>query len=242
MTDTHFIIGDVHGHSHLLKDLYEAAGLKEAGHEHTIVQIGDLGHIGWGTQERDLACWRFADEHGFQLIWGNHDRAVVDTRKHSFGGFSVPLTDTVLIMDRMEREGRIKFAMEIEGWLLTHAGISSGFNQMLAKFEGKPKEVARYINASPHGELINAIGYERGGGSPRGGILWRDASEYLWKGVPQIFGHTATRTGEPQGEHDQWWNIDVGVKECQTLAGMWLPSQRVVRVGQAEIDELEKVA
>jgi hypothetical protein len=103
----------------------------------------------------------------------------------------------------------------------------------------------------------DAIGRKRGGRSPVGGILWRDIEDKLYTVFPQVFGHSAdsrehaVRYVGPsfhtrkRKDYDIWslakgWSgppsycIDVGGKgdrpgdEC--LAGIYLPSERIVRV------------
>lgn len=109
-------------------------------------------------------------------------------------------------------------------------------------------------NVDPHAlAIINAIGARRGGRVPTGGLLWRDINEKLYDGFRQIFGHSAdpqhqvrycwrngnTRkleTHEPsEVEKGQYsYCIDVGGKGNENgascLAGIWLPSERIVRV------------
>lgn len=100
--------------------------------------------------------------------------------------------------------------------------------------------------------IINAIGRIRGGRVPTGGILWRDIEEKLYEGFRQIFGHSAdpehqvrycikdihTRHPENFPHTDDWniWSycIDVGGKGERPgdacLAGIWLPSEKIVRI------------
>jgi hypothetical protein len=105
----------------------------------------------------------------------------------------------------------------------------------------------------PEQEAVrDCIGKKRGGRVPHGGILWRDISEKLFDGFPQVFGHSAdwkehqvrycsrawhTRDPEHYAEHHEGlasYCVDIGGKgdnpgdNC--LAGVWLPEGRVVRV------------
>jgi hypothetical protein len=97
--------------------------------------------------------------------------------------------------------------------------------------------------------IINAISYRRGGMGSVGGILWRDIEEGLYDGFRQIFGHSAdhkehkvryvtkgTHTRKPpEAKWDGSYCIDIGGKggsdpKANCLAGIWLPSEKVVRV------------
>lgn len=97
----------------------------------------------------------------------------------------------------------------------------------------------------------DAVGFARGGPSHVGGILWRDIDEKLYPKFRQIFGHSADAKKHQirycgQFAHTRDFDyacktfgelsycIDIGgkgaVKEDNCLAGIWLPSEEIVRV------------
>jgi hypothetical protein len=97
--------------------------------------------------------------------------------------------------------------------------------------------------------IRDAIGTRRGGPVPTGGILWRDIEEKLYDGFRQIFGHSAdrkkhqvrycaknlaTRDASSVVPRNGWsYCIDIGGKGepgADCLAGIWLPSEKIVRV------------
>lgn len=98
--------------------------------------------------------------------------------------------------------------------------------------------------------VTNAIGVRRGGRVNTGGILWRDIEEKLYDGFRQVFGHSADPQNQvryctksahtrqrPAMEGSPFYGsycIDVGGKPgrpgVDCLAGIWLPSEKVVRV------------
>jgi len=240
------VIGDVHGHADRLRALLEQERPHERGAR--VIQLGDLGHFGEHTMVGDLECWRMALEGEVDtVLWGNHDRAVIDTR-HMFGGYCSPPPETVEVINQVDGQGRLKLAEEAHGWLLTHAGLHPQIRYMPEAGEvdrTDPRALADWINTNPPSpfrprlyggsrSIVDAIGPHRGGGSTFGGVLWRDIQEKLYDGVPQVFGHSANRKHAVRGEADRWYCVDIGGKgdrpseDC--LAAIWLPSQEIVRV------------
>jgi hypothetical protein len=249
MTDSTFVIGDVHGHIDRLNALLDKA-IPTKRSDMCVIQLGDLGHHSASTRGDDRDCW-LAAEAGLvdRVVWGNHDRAVVD-RNHWFGGsepYAEPFPEVRATIKRMKASGRLVMAQEACGWLITHAGLHAAFEFQLGTEtldKRDPAAIAAWINEvepkGPH-PVIDAIGYDRGGPARFGGILWRDISEDLFAGVPQIFGHSASAEHEARGELDKWHCIDIGGEPAplrpdqDCLMGIWLPSQEIVRVDAHEL-------
>lgn len=237
------VIGDVHGHVERLSALLEQERVKDR--DCRVVQLGDLGHFGRETRAADLMAWNLAYEGAIDyVLWGNHDRAVLD-RYHEFGGFSAPGPEPLHIMKTMEAQGRLLIALDAHGWLLTHAGLHAAVRSAWkcpADVDlTSAASLAGWLNRlqfdSEHRhDVIDAISGRRGGWSAAGGVLWRDIDEKLYTGVPQIFGHSADHRRRTRGEKDKWYCLDIGGKggpddpEADCLAGIWLPSQEIVRV------------
>lgn len=236
-----FAIGDVHGHYDRLVALLAKADVTDQ--DCIVVQCGDLGHFGRDTQAGDLACWTAVYKREVKVdivLWGNHDRAVIDTN-HGFSGYKSPGQEIKHMMRAMEADGRLRMAYAAHGWLLTHAGLHAQI-----KYNPLPEDVDRtdaesmalYLCGLGHqtDAILDAVGRSRGGWSPYGGILWRDIAEALWSGVPQVFGHSASSQHVVRGEQDKWYCIDIGAKggpvdtDANCLAGIWLPTQEIVRV------------
>lgn len=209
-----------------------------------VVQLGDLGHFGssWeygkmvpGSSMGDMLTYSFAKKWIDIVLWGNHDRAVID-KYHEFTGYIAPAPETFRIMKDLRDEGRQLLAYSAHGFLLTHAGLHSQFkhNQRPEETTSDPVACAKFINEECDlalNGITDAISTKRGGRSVYGGILWRDASESLYGGFRQIFGHTSkpkirryyTKAGVSLC-------IDVGDKDNGRLAGIWLPEERIVEV------------
>lgn len=232
-----FVIGDVHGHVDRLLALLTRAGIvnqHDEGYSRRsdveVVQLGDLGQFDVESRVGDMACYTAA--RGKQrlidvVLWGNHDRAVVDPECHRFRGFTPPpgkLVEAVMAADPV-------FAYEAHGWLLTHAGLGPIHGQGL---QGMPaSKIAKAINELGGSSCTDDIGHFRGGLAAEGGVLWRDSREGLLLHVPQVFGHSRgdIRCYEREGSDKASWCIDVGSKLDGNLAGIWLPEQKIVAIG-----------
>ncbi len=210
------IIGDVHGHFDRLSALLTQEGIIEPmdngdcrriNHDVEVVQLGDLGHFGkGGSPTGDLLCYLEGQRWLDVILWGNHDRAVVDST-HMFTGYTKPRIETYHLLKTLRAEGKLKLAHEAHGWVLTHAGLSSQFkNQNVPeRYKTDAAEFVQWINWQDklsfkgHFEAVDrefiavrdAISPYRGGRSRVGGILWRDIREGLHMKFPQVFGHTA---------------------------------------------------
>lgn len=235
-----FVIGDVHGHLDRLKALYEAAEIDLA--EHRVIQLGDLGHYGiTGNRRADADTWEWAYENVPEMLWGNHDAAVI-MPQHIYTGYQEPFYETQDLIKLMVSEHRVHFALEAHGFLLTHAGLAKAFKQQRCDPEVKT-DVNRFVQwceesneARPvPGAWIgvrDAISGYRGGGANAGGILWRDAREKLYPEFRQIFGHTAKdgKIRRYPSNHGMSYCIDIGTPMNGRLAGIWLPSEEIVKV------------
>lgn len=249
MTPDTFVIGDVHGHVDRLEALLLKA--ETAQRDCIVVQLGDLGHFGNNASRTgDMMAWQLAFEGVIDFVlWGNHDRAVIDA-SHMFRGYQEPDPTTRHIMKSVELQDRLLMAYEAHGWLLTHAGLHAQFKHMKMDIDKTdPRGIADHMNrlmrTGGRQPLFDAISGHRGGWLAWGGVLWRDIGEKLYTGVPQVFGHSASPKRKVRGQKDKWWCIDVGGKGGPTdpggdcLVGMWLPSQELVRVDLYQQEFLE---
>jgi hypothetical protein len=178
-------------------------------------------------------------EHGRRwldyVLWGNHDRAVID-KNHTFGGYIEPTVETFRVMQKLRDEGRMILSYAAHGFLLTHAGLHKQFkfNDSPPEAKTDPVAFANWCNANldlNNNGIVDAISHSRGGRSAYGGILWRDASESLFPGFRQVFGHSS-KPKVRRYENEAGWSfcIDVGDKDNGRLVGIWLPSEKVVEV------------
>jgi Calcineurin-like phosphoesterase len=241
------VIGDCHGHLDRLEALLKQEGILDdcpdsgvirRSRDVEVVQLGDLGHYGADTQARDRAILTHAPDWLDVLLWGNHDRAVIDGR-HFFGGYQKPFPETVEAINALSKKGQLKLAHEAHGFLLTHAGLHASYAHNRAP-HGDAAEIAAWLNSHDEEDsqdddflaIRDAISMSRGGRSTSGGILWRDASESLYKPVRQVFGHSSkekVRTYQT-GKTGDSFCVDVGNQFNGRLAAIWLPEETVVEV------------
>ena len=200
-------IGDVHGHFDRLAFLLQQEDILDenevrVNRDVEVIQLGDLGHFGGstGSPTGDYLCYQqVADNDWVDIVcWGNHD-AAVRWGMHAFRGYESPGRRVEVLMDALEEQGRLVWAVARHGHLLTHAGLGGAFKQNHPPIDKTdPYDVAQWLNGYLTDEAEDkdlagcrhAIGYRRGGYS-HGGVIWRDITEKLWDKFPQVFGHSA---------------------------------------------------
>jgi hypothetical protein len=261
VSDDTLVIGDVHGHFDRLTLLLEQEGIlshdgKRLRPEVNVIQLGDLGHNGVTrdagppkvkSPTADFWCYELVGQGIIDLmLWGNHDRAVIDSW-HAYGGYTPPPMETKHLLKTLQAESRLVLAAEAHGFLLTHAGLHKQFkhNDVPEEWKTDPASLAAALNdfdrrdsdEKPIGADValqairDAIGTHRGGRSPYGGILWRDAGESLFEGYRQIFGHSAKdKMRKYQTPLGYSYCIDIGSPTNGDLMGMWLPSETPVTI------------
>lgn len=247
------VIGDCHGHLDRLEVLLlqegilrlcPDSGIIRDNHDVEVIQLGDLGHFG-DTQAKDRAIWEQAIKWLDVILWGNHDRAIIDGR-HFFMGYQKPFPETLEIVNNAKKRGQLRLAHESHGFLLTHAGLHASYKYNDAPHKSA-SEIANWLNERDQEDSQNedfiairdAISHSRGGRSRSGGILWRDASEALYKPIRQIFGHSAAdkvRRYQAKGIGDSFC-VDVGQQFNGRLAAIWLPEEKIVEVHLDEDEE-----
>lgn len=246
------VIGDIHRHTDRLEALLIQEGCldpdgsllerRKGLDEVKIIMLGDIAHCGQeSTQSEDDFAWEAALAWTDQILWGNHDRAMIDP-SHEFFGYRKPDMVTVHRIRAAQHEGRVSLASDSHGWLLTHAGLSPGWLQYIPEeYTHSAKEMASWLNsideqpplqpknptAILHSAVRDGIGHSRGGTFSEGGILWRDWREPLWMGLDQICGHTSD---DQVRRREDSWCLDIGNASNGRLAGIWLPEQRVVEI------------
>lgn len=242
MTDDTLIIGDVHGHYDRLCALLLQEGLIDEDDKRLlpntrIIQLGDLGHNGFDTDypDGDKLCYEAVRKWDMEFILGNHDAALIH-RRHIFSGYSkMALADDMLRI-AIPTVRFAPLAASAHDYLITHAGVHSYYGGKLSR---DPKVAATEINernpVENYSDIRDAIPYERGGSSLRGGILWRHDPSSLSHRWPQIFGHSVQFDkiriiGNKKDKDRPHYNIDLGLRDNGRLGGIWLPSQRLVEV------------
>lgn len=232
----------------------DGEGIARINHDVQVVQLGDLGHWGGatGSPSGDKLCYQHADQFFDIVLWGNHDRALVDSA-HIFGGYQHP-GEVKALVDQLYGSGKLRMAVAAHGYLIVHAGVHLGFKHIADRFRDAPL-FAEYLNSLDQQKLallrlgqpkyrlsgrepiyanrdeakkfkvIDNIGWSRGGRATEGGVLWMDwRQEKHLRGEPfkYICGHTADRDGLIRNDEYGNWNIDIGGKTEARLGGVWL--------------------
>jgi hypothetical protein len=237
------VIPDVHGHHDRLNSLLLQEGIidakdKRINHDVEVIQLGDLGHFGADHNTGDRLNYMAVNLDNWidHVLWGNHDYAVMDSRS-LFGGYCRPEDMLIKTMNDLIDREVIKYAFAAHGFLMTHAGLHAKFKHQNVADDIKedPVKFAEWINKEQDDEnwlaTVIAVGSSRGGRSPAGGILWRDANESLYDGFRQVFGHTSKdKVRKYQTPNGYSYCIDTGNQFNGELKGIWLPEERIVGV------------
>jgi hypothetical protein len=218
------IISDIHG------DTSKAKAFLACKPEVEHVILGDLmDSRDYGvTLDYELECLELVLSSNAVLLWGNHDLAYSD--KPCWEPYA-RFKGTYALISKLiiPQQERFKAAHAVDGWLCTHAGVSTklakylpdmpldnGDLQIVAawlnnEFErqwlvpGKKTDQRQYYGAGP----LFAIDWTRGGDDQYGGIFWYDSQRELAPPDPrikQLFGHTPV---PGPLRRDEWNNINI---------------------------------
>lgn len=200
------IVGDMHGRTDAVKDLFAKVGLDEdTKDEFHVISLGDILSLGYGEEEAEFYQWvmPFIDV----AIVGNHEYPAVEPRtKAVFSGWSGRdrEAERLLVKQFKAEDSKYVYAHHTNGFLLTHAGLHPEWAKYagLDMIEGDVEMIAALINTlasvddTLYNPLFEAIGRARGGIDLVGGILWNDIDDlipaYSHKNlIPQICGHSS---------------------------------------------------
>lgn len=163
------ILSDCHGQPHLITNVLDHANRWDR-----LIFLGDILDIG----NRALDCFDILKENGAELIWGNHDLAVI-LNKTIWPQSIYDMEARNAIIDNKDK---FLVSTYINDILLTHAGLSEYFynNYFDNKINSVP-EISNYLNTLPLKDLWQDQ-------SP---LWYRPSSHYKPKtGIRQIVGHT----------------------------------------------------
>ncbi len=218
------IISDIHGDSKKARTFLEY----KPEVEHII--LGDLmDSRDYGVSlDDELECLELVLSSNAVLLWGNHDLAYTDKPCWEpyarFKDTYPPVSELII-----PHQNCFKAAHAVDGWLCTHAGISTKLSKYLPDMpldSGAPEMVAAWLNDefqrqwSVPGKKVGeqqyygagplfAIHCSRGGDDQYGGIFWFDPQKELAKPDPrikQLFGHTPV---PGPLKRDEWNNINI---------------------------------
>lgn len=234
MTRT-IVVSDPHGDNSVIDTAVDAEGLSAAD---TLVIAGDLIDVGG---DDTLAR---AEELGAVVLAGNHEICAmlgVPIRPQNPGSLAL----APLLAERFT-SGAWKLAHAADGWLITHAGVSSALDDVIDAAGRDAESVAAALNARFAEEVTDAVerapltwdGLERyrllGGGL---GPLWfrPRGAELLARGLRQVAGHTPPEMFPPavlaQIESCDWRLIEPGGHLRTGASTRWA----VIKNGSAQV-------
>jgi hypothetical protein len=230
-----FVIADAHGRYDLVRRLLEQEGLPSKGV--FVVQLGDLANCVIGSEHDDLEALSLVGGAIDLMLVGNHEHPYFDGPPFS-GFFPHPsvkerlhsLNDRQLLEPSYVAPGHRNG--NLGSILLTHAGVSRYLNAP-AHFEESSWETAESADeelrwawrTNPKYPIFSAVGRERYGWDPYGGILWSDWHEPKTLRFRQLIGHTPA---EKIRRRDRATCIDLGAgKGRSRLAGAWIVNGRI---------------
>lgn len=224
MADRTIVLSDIHGYVALLENALRHAGFSEGDQ---LVIAGDLVDI--GPDE----CLRAAEEHGARILAGNHEVAA-----------AIGLDITPQNPDTPERgpdfagrfvSGEWPLAFAVDGWLITHAGISSSFAREIKATRGDADKLAATLNEEFREEMERFLAGELTVWSAsrarivmsESGPLWFRPRHLDWvpDGLRQIAGHTPpellTRDGLAAIKSRGMLLTDPGVHLAEQIGGRY---------------------
>lgn len=230
MPDRAFVVADAHGRHDLIEGLLAQEGLLEGGGRNgnaLVVQIGDLCNCVASSIDADRECLRYAPEWFDVCLVGNHEHPYFDGP--GFAGFW-PDPEIRNLLHRYAASGLIQPCVEFGGVLVTHAGLTSIWGSTCETASEAAGWLTTEWKSRPTSLVFSAIGSERGGWDPSGGVLWADWSEPKWAAFPQLVGHTA---GDTIRERGGVMCIDLGAGRNDRIAGAWIEDRAVRTVTYA---------
>jgi predicted phosphodiesterase len=169
------VISDVHGQPHLIKNVLKHSKFDKT-RDHLIF-AGDLIDIGNDPKQ----CWQLLKDNNAEMLWGNHDAAIV-LRK--FISPQDPYS-WQLYEDLRKTANDFKIATSCDNILITHAGLCTDFydHHMPINILDEiidVNELASILNSMS----LNAMWHDH---SP----LWYRPDDYMpYSKIIQISGHT----------------------------------------------------
>ena len=201
------VIGDVHGR------LSKVEKFLKYKPKETHIFTGDYVDSFIVSDSTILHTLKAVIESEAILLLGNHDIHYLTNPPFMCSGYNHYLAKVIneIMEDNIDR---FTPAVEIDGFIITHGGISAGLSQRkIAMTECPVSEIliaewkdflARRgldeqpyhskLNKQSHSPIFN-IPHCRGGSDPFGGIFWADYRDEEFYNIPQIFGHSKTVDG-----------------------------------------------
>jgi hypothetical protein len=194
---TTIVLSDAHGYPELIRNAFAHSGVGggERRVNDRIVFAGDVVDRG----ERPAECLELLETAGAEMLWGNHDVAVLlDRFVYPCSGESKKFRP--LFVERF-RSGAWRLAACAGDVLITHAGVSSDYAALWEACGREPAQLAERLNQEFRTLVEFLLESGRKDFNPpflgNLGPLWfrppSESAAHLIPGLRQIVGHTPCR-------------------------------------------------
>jgi len=189
------VLSDAHGYPELICNALQASGCGTGFGPERIVFAGDVVDRG----DRPRECLKLLEGAGAEMLWGNHDVAVLlDRFVYPCSGESRGFRDE---FTERYRSGAWRLATCVEGVLITHAGISADYAPLWEECGRDPERMATRLNSEFRAVVDYLLTSGRKDLHPpvlgNFGPLWfrppNESRELLLQGAVQVVGHTPCR-------------------------------------------------
>ena len=162
-----------------------------------VVLVGDMFDQFYDSVDSNVATakWVKSNLDKWTFLLGNHDYVYRYDKVTKCSGWTPEKHKAINSILTQEDWSKFKLFEIVEGWLLTHAGLT------LDLVHPKVKDVIKWLGIECNAALkdpayhwLFAAGRDRGGSREFGGITWCDAN--VFSPIPEIkqcFGHTPLR-------------------------------------------------
>ena len=211
------VLGDVHGR------LSKVEKFLKYKPKETHIFTGDYVDSFNASDEEILYTLKKVIESDAILLLGNHDIHYLTNSPFMCSGYNYHMTKG---LNEIYEEFITRFvpATEVDGFVITHGGVSEGLSKRFIKAAMKENSISEiligewkeYLKTKKKGSAIFNIPRCRGGKNSFGGIFWTDyRDEKLYK-VPQVFGHSKTFDGGVKYVLPNHWAVgcDSPKNEC----------------------------
>jgi len=194
------ILGDIHG------NFDKAQKFLAFKPEETHIFVGDYVDSFEATDEEIYATLKLCIESEAILLLGNHDLHYFKEPPFMCSGWRSHMAKGLSEIFEAFID-RFKPCIAVDGFMVTHGGISEGFGNSALKVKNV-NEIANKItilwdtyletrflrkpNMPRVPNKIFNIDFSRGGRDSFAGIFWADYRSTKFYGTPQIFGHSRT--------------------------------------------------
>jgi len=206
------VCSDIHGRPHVLEAIVRHSGFNRGGER--LIIAGDLND----DRDGDGEVLALAESLGAEIVLGNHELWHID----GYRDYDGIVFRSNLVLEKM-LTGAWVMAIEVDGVLITHAGVSQFYAERWDLDGLAAAEIARRLNSQARLVGLRFINDEPSGDEAEllegHGPAWYYPDPMRWPltSIPQITGHRVPgyQVDWPMialYEEDRFYHIDPGVR------------------------------